>query len=71
MTELLYAEIGARIRLAREEACLTQYELADLLSVTRPSVQMIERGSQRIPVHRIMQIAKATGANPRWLIFGR
>lgn len=64
----MYAEIGRRIRSAREAAGLTQYELADLLGVTRPSVQMMERGSQRIHLHVVIAVAGILNVRPSSLI---
>ena len=58
MAEAIYAAIGRRIRLARELRKLTQYELADAMGRTRASIQQMERGSQRIHIHTLIEIAR-------------
>jgi UDP-N-acetylglucosamine 1-carboxyvinyltransferase len=66
--EPIYGAIGKRIREAREWRGMTQYELADKLGVTRPSVQMMERGAQRIHLHVILRIGAALGVAPSCLL---
>jgi transcriptional regulator with XRE-family HTH domain len=66
--EPIYVAIGLRIRATRERKGLTQYELADAIGVTRPSVQMIERGAQRIHLHRIIEIAERLEVKPSSLL---
>ncbi len=56
----MYKRLGRSIRSCREEAGLTQYELADAIGCTRPSIQMMERGSQRIHLDVLKRIAEAT-----------
>lgn len=69
--EPVYAAIGGRIRFAREKTGMTQYELADAIGVSRPSIQMMERGAQRIHVHIIFSIAKTLDVDPVRLLFDR
>jgi transcriptional regulator with XRE-family HTH domain len=54
-----YAEVGRRIRKAREEAGLTQGRLAELVSLTRTSVTNIEQGRQKLLLHTLADVAAA------------
>lgn len=56
-----YAELGGRVRRAREAAGLTQPELAKALGLTRSSVSNLEAGRQRPPLHLLAAIAQQTG----------
>jgi len=57
----LYLRLGRRIRAAREDAGLTQAELAASISLSRTSVTNIERGRQQILLHTLYDIASALG----------
>ncbi|HJQ24668.1 MAG TPA: helix-turn-helix transcriptional regulator [Blastocatellia bacterium] len=63
-----YANLGKRIRNRRQQAKITQDELAQRLSVTRTSVTNIESGRQRILVHSLYDIAQALGVPPASLL---
>lgn len=55
-------ELGRRIKEAREDAGLTQSQLADLLGLKHPqSVSRYERGQTEVPAKRLRRIAEATG----------
>jgi transcriptional regulator with XRE-family HTH domain len=55
-------EIGQRIRQAREDAGLTQAELADKIDVaTAQSISRYERGETEVSARRLRRIAEATG----------
>lgn len=53
----LYQAIGKRIRSARENAKLTQNELAQRVDVARTSITNIESGQQKIQVYTLYAIA--------------
>ncbi len=59
-----YAEFGAKLKLAREKAGLTQKELAERVELPRTSVTNIEHGRQRIALHQLVQLASALGTEP-------
>jgi len=59
-----YEELGRRIRQTREAAELTQEDLALRVELSRASVANIERGNQRVAVHRFVEIAQALGVEP-------
>lgn len=61
--------IGGRIKQAREQAGLTQPDLADALDVTTRTVQNYESGDTK-PYKNIAQIAEITGVSTRWLLHG-
>jgi HTH-type transcriptional regulator/antitoxin HipB len=55
------ASLGAAIRQYREEAGLTQAELADLAGINRTYLSDLERGKQTEQVRRILQLLKLLG----------
>lgn len=64
----LYEALGRQVRSAREQARLTQEELAQRLGLTRTSVTNIEQGRQKIQVHTLYAIADAFGINVEMLL---
>jgi transcriptional regulator with XRE-family HTH domain len=55
-------EVGRRIAQAREEAGLTQAELATRIGLRHPqSISNYERGETEVPAKRLRAIAEATG----------
>ena len=55
-------ELGRRIRTAREDAGLTQSELADRIGLSHPqSISRYERGETEVPQKRLRRIGEATG----------
>lgn len=66
--QMFYAELGRRIREARESTGLTQEALASLVSLTRTSITNIERGRQKLLVHTLVDIAVALKASPESLL---
>lgn len=66
--EAIYKELGRKIKLARNNAKLSQELLAKRIGLSRSSVTNIEKGRQHIPFHMLFQIADALGLNPIALI---
>jgi transcriptional regulator with XRE-family HTH domain len=62
--DILYQDIGQRIKEARESKGLTQQDLADKIELTRSSVANIELGRQRIQIHVLYDFAKALDIPP-------
>lgn len=56
----IYLFVAKRIKSARKNARLTQAQLGVLLSLSRPSIFNIENGRQRVLLHHLFAIAKAT-----------
>jgi transcriptional regulator with XRE-family HTH domain len=63
-----YAEVGRRVRMAREAAGLTQDALADRVELSRTSVTNIEKGRQKIALHTLCKVASAVGVEPASLL---
>lgn len=59
MTDVIYAEVGARVSNLRNRRGLTQEELGDAVSLTRTSITNIERGRQKVLLHTLLQLAQA------------
>lgn len=55
--DVIYEEIGKRIREARENKKLTQEELGKLVDLTRTSITNIERGKQKIAIDGLYKFA--------------
>lgn len=68
MSELERLAICARIKQARQQAGLTQEELADLLHVRQRTIHNYE--TDRVPWRLVSQIAEATGVTSQWLLHG-
>ncbi len=62
-----YLEIGRQIKAARIAKGIKQIELAERLSISRPSLSNIENGKQQILLHNYFEIYNAIG-NPRDII---
>ena len=56
---LLYTELGARLKVRRQLIGLTQEELSERSGVSRASIAIIERGRQRSPLHVIYKLCTA------------
>jgi transcriptional regulator with XRE-family HTH domain len=63
-----YAEIGRRVRLARERLGLTQDSLATQVMLSRTSVTNIEKGRQKVLAHTICRLAGALNVLPAELL---
>jgi len=56
-----YAELGCRIREAREEATLSQDFVAEHLGVTRSAVFLIESGKRKVDSLELLSFSKLVG----------
>ncbi|HRH45287.1 MAG TPA: helix-turn-helix transcriptional regulator [Pyrinomonadaceae bacterium] len=63
-----YLELGKRIRKARINQRLTQEQLADLVSLKRTSITNIEKGSQRILAHTLLELSEKLNISVNELI---
>lgn len=59
--EAFYAELGRRIKRARQQKALTQQALADAIGLTRTSITNIECGRQPVMAHHLVRIASSLG----------
>lgn len=62
--------IATRLRIAREQAGLTQGQVAKLLSVHRPTVSEIEAGRRKVSADEVRMFADIYGVDTDWLIGG-
>lgn len=68
MAELEAEAISARIKQARQEAGLKQWQMAELLEVIPRTVQNYEEF--RVPWDKLGKIAEVTGKSVEWLLHG-
>lgn len=61
--DLLYQQIGERIRERRSKAKLTQGQLAEAVGVLRTSITNIEAGRQKAPLHVLYELCTVLGAD--------
>jgi transcriptional regulator with XRE-family HTH domain len=59
-----YAEVGAALADARENAGLTQQQLAKRLRKPQSCVSNYERGQRRIDVLELLRVVEALGGDP-------
>lgn len=62
------AEIGARIRIARDMAGLSQGQLAKLMGLHRPSVTEIEAGNRKVSAQELERFAELLEVSTSWLL---
>lgn len=71
MDELTKKRITARVKQAREEAGISQEEMASLLGLTHRAYQWYEsQKDPRPPLRRLREIAEVTGRSQEWLLRG-
>lgn len=63
-----YREIGDRIRIARDKQGMSLKVLADLISVSEPTMSRYERGETKIDLVTLKKIAELLSVSDRWLI---
>ncbi len=64
----LYKQFGKQLRGLREEAGLTQDQVAERVKLKRTSITNIERGRQHIALHQLYLLAAAVGKTPSDLL---
>jgi len=60
--------VGARIRAAREQAGLTQEEVAGHLGLATVSYGAFERGDRQIGIHHLIKVAGVLGRSVNYLL---
>lgn len=68
MDDRIYRVFGSRLREAREQADVTQEELARRVDLSRTSITNIEKGRQRILLHQVLNLAGALNVDPAQLM---
>lgn len=61
-------ELAARLRLAREQAGLSQGQVAKLLGVHRPTISEIEAGRRRVQAAELSRFADLYRVSAAWLL---
>jgi transcriptional regulator with XRE-family HTH domain len=64
------AAIGERLRWAREQAGLTQTQIARMLDYHRPTISQIEVGQRVVRPDEIARFASLYGVQETWIIHG-
>lgn len=64
------AAIGERLRWAREQAGLTQIQIAHMLNYHRPTISQIEAGQRVVRPDEIARFASLYGVQETWIIHG-
>ncbi|MHB8523787.1 MAG: helix-turn-helix domain-containing protein [Limisphaerales bacterium] len=65
--ESLRAAIAARLRAAREQAGLSQGQVAKLLEMQRPTISEIEAGRRKVPAEELSRFAEIYDVSVSWL----
>ena len=60
--------IAARLRMARQEAGLSQGQAAKLMEMHRPTVSEIEAGRRRLAADELARFAKTYGVSAAWVV---
>ncbi len=68
MDDRIYRVFGSRLRELREQASVTQEELARRVDLSRTSITNIEKGRQRILLHQFVDLAEALNVDPTALM---
>jgi transcriptional regulator with XRE-family HTH domain len=59
--------IASRFKLARENAGLSQGQVASLLKIPRPSVSEAEAGRRKVAAEELTEVATLCGVSVAWL----
>ncbi len=59
--------IAARLRLAREQAGLSQGQVAKMLHLHRPSISEAEAGRRKVSTEELVNLARIYGVSVSWL----
>lgn len=62
------ADVGERLRIARDNADITQKEVADKINIARTTLVAIEKGQRRIRIVELQQLAKLYGTSVNALL---
>jgi transcriptional regulator with XRE-family HTH domain len=60
--------IASRLRMAREQAGLSQGQVARLMDLHRPTISEIEAGRRRVTAEELAEFARHYDVDPRWLL---
>lgn len=60
--------LAARLRVAREQAGLSQGQVAKMLGLHRPSVSEMEAGRRKVSAEELSELAQIYGVSTSWLV---
>jgi transcriptional regulator with XRE-family HTH domain len=60
-------EVARRLRIAREQAGLSQGQVAKLLKMHRPTISEIEAGRRKVSAQELTTFAETYGVSVAWL----
>lgn len=60
--------LAARLRMAREQAGLSQTQVAKMLGVHRPTISQIEAGDRRVQADELKEFARIYDVSVEWLL---
>lgn len=66
--ELDFAEVGERLRRARDAARITQADAAEAIGVVRPTLSAIEKGQRRVRLSELQKLALLFGTSVNALV---
>jgi transcriptional regulator with XRE-family HTH domain len=62
------SEVHERLRLAREQAGLSQGQVAKRLNMSRPTISEIEAGRRRVDADELRELSKLYEVSVDWLV---
>lgn len=62
--------VGQRLRLAREQAGLSQGQVARILNLHRPTVSQMESGQRAVKPAEVVQLAELYKVKQGWIVSG-
>lgn len=71
MIQNLASEMGARVKILREERHMTKEKFARVLGVSGQYLGMVEKGFSCLAIDKIIKVCEFTGASADYLIFGK
>src|SRR5688572_19044629 len=63
-------EIASRLRWAREQAGISQGQVAQRMDVHRPTISQIESAERNVRIEELDQFAEIYGVSREWLVDG-
>ena len=63
-------DIAVRLRWAREQAGLSQGQVAQRMGVHRPTISQIEAGERNVRIEELDKFAELYGVSREWLVDG-
>ena len=64
ITVISYRDIGARVRVLRQELGFTQAKLAKILGTTQTALSEVERGNRGLTVQQVVKLARSLKVSP-------